>query len=167
MATKTLAQGVDTSGQNLRNILTAFQNNVITKLFNVGGLVIHGSASLVAKTVNTVRYIIQGTLCSKAAADMPTLVGTVLNGTFNVFCFYVNAAGTLSVAMGTAGATLAQVVFPTYDPTQVAMLGFILINPTGTGNFIGGTTALDDATVVPNTVYVDTTNGDFCNSQLL
>jgi len=36
------------------------------------------------------------------------------------------------------------------------MIGFAIINPTGTGNFVGGTTPLDDATVVPNAVYIDT-----------
>ena len=28
-------------------------------------------------------------------------------------------------------------------------IGFVIINPTGSGSFVGGTTALDDATVVP------------------
>ena len=32
----------------------------------------------------------------------------------------------------------------------------MIINPTGTGNFVGNTTALDDVTVVPNAVYVNT-----------
>jgi hypothetical protein len=37
------------------------------------------------------------------------------------------------------------------------MVGFLIIHPSGTGNFVGGTTALDDATVVPNAVYVSPT----------
>jgi hypothetical protein len=37
------------------------------------------------------------------------------------------------------------------------MIGFVIINPTGTGPFVGGTTALDDATVVPNAVFVNVT----------
>ncbi len=52
-------------------------------------------------------------------------------------------------------ATLGGVVFPTLAEGVVA-IGFAIINPTGTGNFVGGTTALDDATVVPNAVYVNT-----------
>ena len=39
-------------------------------------------------------------------------------------------------------------------PAGKALVGFVVINPTGTGNFVGGTTALDDATVVPNAAYV-------------
>lgn len=86
---------------------------------------------------------------------MAALAGTVTNAKFNVFAFYVDAAGTLTSAMGTEGATLTAVVFPTVATTK-AVIGFVIINPTGTGNFVGGTTALDDATVVPNAVYVNT-----------
>ena len=56
--------------------------------------------------------------------------------------------------MGVEGATRAAVVFPTV-PTNEAVAGFVEINPTGTGNFVGGTTVLDDATVVPNASYVN------------
>ena len=57
--------------------------------------------------------------------------------------------------MGTEGSTLAGVTFPTL-PDGEAMIGFAIVNPTGTGDFVGGTTELDDATVVPNAVYVNT-----------
>jgi hypothetical protein len=57
--------------------------------------------------------------------------------------------------MGTAGATIGAVVFPTI-PANRAVVGFVIINPTGTGNFVGNTTALSDGTVVPNAVYVNT-----------
>ena len=55
--------------------------------------------------------------------------------------------------MGTAGATLGAVVFPTTADGEA--LAVRHRNPTGTGNFVGGTSALDDATVVPNAVYVN------------
>lgn len=106
-----------------------------------------GSSSTFAATVD-------GRLVTLAAGtDMPALVGTVTNATFNVFCFFVNAAGTVTSVMGTAGATLAQVKWPDFEPGK-ACIGFVIINPTGTGDFVGGTTALGDATVVPNAVYV-------------
>ena len=124
------------------------------------GLVIHGSASTVAKTGASDFYAITTGILVKIAAstDMPALAGTVVNATFNVFCFFVDSGGTKTSAMGTAGSTLAKVVFPQF-PEGKALIGFIIINPTGTGNFVGGTTALDDATVVPNTVYVSPTSG--------
>ena len=77
-----------------------------------------------------------------------------MNATFNVFVFTVNASGTVKSYLGTAGATLGAVVFPTTADGE-AVLGFVIVNPTGTGDFVGGTSALDDATVVPNVVYVN------------
>jgi hypothetical protein len=88
---------------------------------------------------------------------MAALAGTLTNAKFNVFVFTVNAAGTLKSYMGTEAATLGGVVFPTILDGETS-LGFIIVNPTGTGNFVGGTTALDDGTVVPNVVYVNTSD---------
>ena len=55
--------------------------------------------------------------------------------------------------MGSGASTLGAVKFPDV-PLDKAIVGFIIVNPTGTGDFVGNTTALDDATAVPNTVYV-------------
>ncbi len=112
-----------------------------------------------SKTAATAYAIVDGLLVKLAAADLPALVGTVVNGAFNVFVFTVNASGTAKTYMGTAGATLGAVVFPTTLDGEVP-LGFVIVNPTGTGDFVGGTTNLDDGTVVPNAVYVNTV-GEF------
>ena len=82
-----------------------------------------------------------------------TLVGTVTNAKFNVYCFYVDGAAAKTSAMGTEAATLALVTLPV-TPVGKALVGMVVINPTGTGNFVGGTTALDDGTVTPNAVYI-------------
>lgn len=124
-------------------------------VFNTAGLAIKAGGSAIVKTVNTIKAIIDGVLVSKAAADCAALVGTVTNAYFNVFVFTVNAAGTLTTYAGTQGTTRAAVLWPTITDGE-AVVGFIEVNPTGTGNFVGGTTALDDATVVPNIVYVNT-----------
>lgn len=137
------------------NAACAFAPSKVRAIFNSGALVIHGSASALAKTVNTVYGAIGASMFSKAAADMAALVGTVTNAKVNVFVFMVDATGALTSVMGTEGATLAAVVFPAI-PTTVAVIGFVIVNPTGTGPFVGGTTALDDATVVPGAVYVNT-----------
>ena len=100
--------------------------------------------------------LINGTMVTIASGvDMPALVGTVVADTFNVYTFFVNEAGTTRTAMGTAGATLGAVVFPDRADDE-AVIGFLIINPTGTGDFVGGTTDIDDATVVPNAVYINT-----------
>lgn len=156
----------DTSTRwNLRKILLPLFDRETSCPLNSAGLVIHGSASAKAKTGSADMYLLANGILQKiaAATDMPALVGTVVNATFNVFCFFCDSGGTVTVAMGTAGSTLAKVVFPQF-PVEKALVGFLIINPTGTGNFVGGTTALDDGTVVPNTVYVSPTGGfdPFC-----
>ena len=124
------------------------------------GLVIHGASSTLAKLGASDFYALANGVLVKIAAstDMPALVGTVTNAKFNVFCFFVDSGGTKTSAMGTEGATLAALSFPQF-PEGKALIGFVIINPTGTGNFVGGTTNLDDATVVPNAVYVSPTGG--------
>jgi len=127
---------------------------------NSAGLVIHGASSTLAKTGGSTFYALANGILQKVAAstDMPALVGTVTNATFNVFCFFIDSGGTVTSAMGIAGAALGNIVFP-QKPRKKALVGFIIINPTGTGDFVGGTTALDDGTVVPNAVYVSPTCG--------
>ena len=114
------------------------------------------NGSAIVKTGASAYYgIAGGTLVTKGAAtDMAALVGTVTNAKFNVFVYYIDSAGNLTSAMGTEGATLAAVVFP-LTPEGKAAIGFTIIHPTGTGNFVGGTTALDDATVAPNAAYIN------------
>lgn len=119
------------------------------------GLVIKAGASALAKAGSAFYAIAGGKLVTKTAnTDMAALSGTVTNAKFNVFVYYIDSAGNLTSAMGTEGATLAAVVFP-LTPEGKAAIGFTIINPTGTGNFVGGTTALDDATVAPNAAYIN------------
>lgn len=141
----------------LETLFDKLQRRQANVVFNSAGLAIKAGASALAKSVNTLKYIVDGVFCSKAAADMAALSGTVTNAKFNVFVFTVDASGTLKSYMGTEGSTRAAVTWPTVSDGEV-VLGFIEVNPTGTGNFVGGTTALDDATVAPNVVYVNVTS---------
>lgn len=144
------------AGDDVQSGLNKLQQHAITGLCNTGGLAIKSGGSALAKTVNTIRYFIRGNLYSKAAADMAALSGTVLNGKFGGWVFFVDTAGTLTSVAMTAGDTLADVVLPaaSFDGSKCP-IGMLIVNPTGTGNFVGGTTALDDGTVVPNAVYID------------
>lgn len=107
------------------------------------------------KLVNKTYCLVNGALLSVASSTEVTLSGTVTNAKFNVYVIYATATDTAAAAMGTEAATLGAVAFPTI-PANSAVLGFVIVNPTGTGNFVGGTTDLDDGTVVPNAVYIDT-----------
>lgn len=114
------------------------------------GLVIKAGGSTLAKTGSADFYAsVQGILVKIAAStDMTALTGLVISANnFNVACFFVDSAGTVTVAFGTQGATLGAAVFPQF-PQGKALVGFLIITHSAT--FTGGTTALDTAT----TVYV-------------
>jgi hypothetical protein len=144
----------------LRRLFEPLYDRNASQPIRTAGLVIKAGASPLAKIGASDFYaLVNGTIVRIVAnTDMPALVGTVVNATFNVFCFFVDQAGTVTVAMGTAGASYGAIKFPQF-PTQKALVGFLIIRPTGTGNFVGGTTALDDATVAPNTAYISPTGG--------
>lgn len=145
------------TGNALNNMLSPIGDRISTQSLSSAGLAIKAGGSAIVKTGAAACYALcKGKLVTKdAATDMAALSGTVTAAAFNVYCFFVDAAGTLTSAMGIEGATLAAVVFPPIQEGK-AMLGFVIINPTGTGDFVGGTSALDDATIVPNAAYVNT-----------
>lgn len=146
-----------------------------TQLLVSGALAIKGASNVLAKTTAVIYAVFADPnvqtngplLVTKAAnTDMAALSGTVVNATFNTFSFFMDAAGNLTSAMGTAGTSLATLRLAK-KPAGTVQLGFVIINPTGAGNFVGGTTNLDDATVVPNAVYVNTVGAFNGNPQLV
>ena len=125
-----------------------------TVALTTAGLVISATTTKAKIGAADFYYMVRGSLGKIAAAtDMTALSGTVTNAKFNVFVFTVDSGGTVYANMGTEAGTLGGVKFPDF-PVDQALIGFIIINPTGTGNFVGGTTALSDGTVVPNAVYI-------------
>ena len=97
-----------------------------------------------------------GILVKKAATtDLITLTtaSNCTNAKFNVTVFTINSSGTITNRAGTEGSSLATITWPTLPPTE-AVFGILIVNPTG-GNFVGGTTDLNDATVQPNAVYLN------------
>jgi len=138
----------------LEALLDKLQRPLSAIVLNSAGLAIGTSAKPDVKIANTIYAYIEGVLVKKTTAEID-LSGTVTNAKFNVYVLSINSAGTVSAQMGTEGATIGAVVFPTIASGS-AVIGFVIVNPTGTGNFVGNTTDLDDATVVPNAVYVNT-----------
>jgi hypothetical protein len=134
----------------LKNTVGLTQTVALTS----AGLLISGTTTKVATAAAPFYCMVKGRLVRLGnSTDMAPLVGTVTNAKFNVYCFYVDNAGTLTSAMGVEGAAIGSVLFPD-KPIDKVFIGFVIINPTGTGPFIGGTTALGDVTVVPNAAYV-------------
>ena len=142
------------SNDSMRATLLKVQSAIVDQVLTTGGLVIGSSANTAVKIATTVYALVDGILVKKTTAEI-VIAGTVANAAFNVFVLSINSAGTVTVTMGTAGATIGAIVFPAV-PANSAVIGFVIINPTGTGDFVAGTTPLGDATVVPNAVYVDT-----------
>ncbi len=134
-------------GLSNQNLIDVLEKHVL----NSGGLVIKGGSNVAAKTANDVYYFIGGKLYMEAAGDMATLSGTITNGKVNVFVFTVNAAGTVATAMGTEGATIDAIVFPS-TPAASVVIGFVYLTPANT-NFVGGTSYLDGANITA--VYIN------------
>lgn len=153
MAKTRIPNGVNTSDKTLQTAMNNIQDVISDMLLNTGGLAI-GTAKAKVKIANTIYALFSGVLAKKTTAEI-TLSGTVTNAKFNVYVLTMQSDGTVTATMGTEGATIGAVVFPAV-PSGEVVLGFVIVNPTGTGGFVGGTTELDDATVVPNAVYVNT-----------
>jgi hypothetical protein len=141
----------------LRNLFWGVADRLASQLVTSAALRIKGgSASPITQSNAALYALANGVLVTKATStDMAALSGTVTNANFGGWAHYIDSAGTLTSLFLNQGATLAQVKFPN-TPMQKALIGLTLVNPTGTGNFVGGTTALDDATVVPNVVFINT-----------
>jgi len=138
----------------LQALLLKLQRTASAVCLNSAGLAIGSSNKPKVKIVNTTYAYVEGVLAKKTTAEI-VLSGTVTNAKFNVFVLSMTSGATVTATAGTQATTLAGVVFPTI-PEGSAIIGFVIVNPTGTGDFVGGTTDLDDATVVPNAVYVNT-----------
>jgi hypothetical protein len=129
----------------LSPILRALGDRLSCQATSSAGLVITGAGSTTAKIGATAfQGVVRGVPVTIAAAtNMPALVGGITAGSFNIFCFYIDAASVVTVAKGIEGTTLAKVTFPVV-PEGKAMVGYLIV--TYASAFTGGTTALDTAT---------------------
>lgn len=155
---KSLTTSFTLSDAAMRSALGEIQGSLVDRVLTSAGLAIGTGSKKKVKIVNDIYAYVDGTLLTVAAASEVTLSGTVTNKKFNVYVLTVDSEGTVTATMGTEGATLGAVVMPAV-PADEAMIGFVIINPTGTGNFVGGTTDLDDGTVTPGAVYVNAYGG--------
>lgn len=157
---KTITQGVNLSSADERNALTKLQANVCDMVLSSAGLAIGSSSKAKVKIVNTIYFVIDGVLYSKTTAEIAFTATThdVANAKFAIFVLSIDAAGTVTISKSADAATLAACVFPAVPAANV-VIGFVIVNPTGTGAFDASTTELDDVTVVPNAVYVNTPFG--------
>ncbi len=136
---------------NLSGVIEAIADRMSSQPHRAAGLVIKTGGSTLAKTGSTAWYgTANGDIVTIAGStDMPALTGLVITATkFNVACFFIDNAATVTAVFGTEGATANAVAWPQF-PVKKAYIGSLLITHSST--FTGGTTALDTAT----TVYLD------------
>jgi len=151
---KTISDAAAKSPHYLERMFASLQTTLADFCHNSAGLVIGSSSKAKPKIANTVHAMIDGALVKKTTAEITlTTANNVANAKFNVIALLMNAAGTVTPTNGTAADTLAAVVFPAI-PLDAVCVGYVIVNPTGTGGFVGGTTEFDDATVVPNAVFI-------------
>lgn len=137
------------AGETIRTALLAILSPIADRMSSQAtssaGLVIKAGGSALAKIGATAfQGVASGIPVTIAAStDMPALVGTITAANFNVFCFFIDSASTVTVAMGTEGATLKAVKFPQF-PVGKALVGYLVVTHSST--FTGGTTPLDTAT---------------------
>jgi hypothetical protein len=143
--------------QAIRRIVRPLIDRYSSQALTSAGLVINAGGAAFPKIGGADFYAcVQGVLVKIAAGTaMPALTGiTAPAGGFNVAMFFVDSAGTVTVAGGTPAATLGGVGWP-QPPDGKALVGFLII--TNAGAFTGGTTALDGGT----TIYISPNAGPF------
>lgn len=145
-----------TSQYALRKISEAVFDRMSSVGITVSTPVISAGAAATAKMGAADSYFVVNGFLVKvlASAALPALTGAnAAQNSFIIVCFFVDAAGALTMLYGAAGTTLAKATFPQF-PKQKALVAVLIITNTG-GVFTGGTTALDTAT----TVYIGGTEG--------
>lgn len=118
--------------------------------------VARGSAAAKVKTTVAAAFLVAGVHYAKGITDdFWTLTGfNVTNGMYNICLLCIDTSGNMQIAAGTEAATLVGVVLGD-TPADSCVVAQVEVNPTGTGDFTGGTTDLNDGTVTPNAVYTD------------
>lgn len=160
MSDKSVTQSAaNAASGSLAEVQAAISNQLASGVLEDPGLRIKGgSASALAQAQNAFRAIAGGSLSEQTAnTDMPALSGTVANGEHGFWFFTVDSSGSLSTLTLATAANLGDITMPDF-PDDEAIVGAVYVNPTGTGDFEGGTDDLDDGTVTPNAVFFDGSN---------
>jgi hypothetical protein len=112
-----------------------------------GALAIKAGSSAIVKSVNTIYAIFDGVIAKKAAGDMPAISGTINDAKKGIVFFTMQSDGTLTARSGGFNvSTLAGCVAPVIPSGEVAIGAVLIENGTGS-DYVGGTTALDAASL--------------------
>lgn len=130
--------------------ITVLQNRLNTFVASSPGLAIKQASSTLAKAGTAFIAYINGTEVRKPAnTDMPALSGTLATAKSAAWVFYIDATGALSVSAKTADAAdhASAVALIPATPAGLAQIGVLVLDNATGSNFVGGTTALDVASL--------------------
>src|SRR5204863_2951403 len=130
----------NTEGE-LSAVLDKLQRPLSSLVLNSAGLAIGSSSKPKVKIANTTYAYVEGVLAKKTTAEISLPASTVTNAKFNVFVLAMDSGATVTAYAGTQASTIGGVIFPTI-PSGSAVIGFVIVNPTGTGDFVAGTNDL-------------------------
>jgi hypothetical protein len=145
----TLLNDIITQFNFLRADVAALRTRVNTGLLGAAGLAIKTAGSPTVKYANTIVALVNGVPISKAAGDLPALAGTLATAKSAAWAFYIDGAGALTVSAKTADvATHALALAAAVaSPDNKALVGIVVVDNATGSNFVGGTTALDTASL--------------------
>ena len=129
---------------HLQAVLTPVFDRISTQALTNSTLV---QDTATAKTGAADSYFsVKGKLVKIAASTtMGALTGKDISASrTNVYCFFVDQAGAITIAMGTEAAALLDVVFPPFPQGQ-ALIGYAQVTCSGGGGFTGGSSGLATA----------------------
>lgn len=132
-----------------------FYESTLNIARNGGGLVIKAAKNAAAKFANSVNYTIDGKLYMQTTSDVALTGVDLLEGEHVIVSVWLDEAKAVSITQGTVilgydGTTLTPYETKDIDFSLArthALIGTIYILGLG-GAFTGGTTALDDATIL-------------------
>ena len=124
-----------TDRRNLRAILTPIVDRLSTQALSNSTLVTDTATAKIGAADSY--FSVKGKLVKIAASTtMGAIAGNISASKINVYCFFVDQAGTLTNAMGTEATALLDVVFPPF-PEGKCLIGYAQVTCSGGGGFRG------------------------------
>ena len=140
-----------TGMKDLTKLLEGVMSALSSRTIDTPVLAIGSSSTAKVLITNAVLVFVNGKIvlvpASTTAGTEAPLTGTIADGYINMYGIYVDAAGTLSSALGTPTLIANGIggVIPPPTPLKKTCLGYVTVSTTGAA-FTGGTTALSAGT---------------------
>ena len=142
---------------NVVTDLAALRIKTNTYVVSPAGLAIGGGSKYTAQAVKPFMAMVNGTpvFLPAATAMSNPAVSTIAQNKFGMYCWYVDAAGTITTSAVTADGNTAALAFAAMPavPANKAQIGAMIVTNTGAGGWVAMTDALDKTNNV--VIYID------------